>query len=191
MQRAGAVVAGDERNEGSKRHKPLFSDSAIPLSDAKWAEIIATASIPSAARADIEGCIGWLRFAQERHAASSLAAKQLPKSTSGMLKHFETLEAHPHVIRLELNFPTLKRLAGAPKSGRSGWSKKALEHQFVKLIAEVAAKHTGERITRSYKSPLPNLVRQVCKIAADIGPGTVDEALREYIGKIRRGENQL
>ena len=173
-------MAGEER-EGSAL--------TVPLSDGKWAEIAAKTGLPSAARAEIGSWIGWLRFAQERQAATSLAGKPLPKSTSGMLKHFETLEAHPHVYRVELNLPILKSLAGTPKPGRSGWSKTRLEYQFVKLIAEVVAKHTGEQITRSYKSPLPKLVAQVCKIGANIGPGTVDGALKEYIGKIRRGEN--
>jgi hypothetical protein len=188
MQRAGAVVGGDER-EGSPCQTPLFSNLAVPLADEKWAEIAAKTGMPSAARADIEGCIGWWRFAQERQLAASLAAKQLPKSTSGMLKQLETLEAHPHVYCLQLDLPTLKRLAEPQKRGRSPWSKTALEHQFVKLIAEVLAKHTGERITRSYKSRLPELVTEVCKLAANIGPGTVDAALKGYIG--RRAEVKM
>jgi hypothetical protein len=106
-----------------------------------------------------------------------------------MLKHLEALEAHPHVKRLELSLNVLKSLAGPAKRGRSGWSKTALEHQFVALIAEVVAKHRNERITRSCKSDLAATVKQICKIVANIGPGTVDEALKQYIQQKPRGEN--
>jgi hypothetical protein len=182
-------VAGDQPDQRSPCQTPLFSNLEVPLSDEKWAEITATTSVPSAARADIENWIGWFCFARERQAAISLAAKPLSKSTSHMLKHLETLEAHPHVKRLELNLTVLKSLAGSAKYGQRGWAKTALEHQFVKLIAEVVAKHRNEQITRSYKLELATTVKQICKIVANIGPGTVDEALKQYIRQKRRGEN--
>ena len=168
--------------------KRLVANLPVPLSDEKWAEISAKTSMPSAARADIETWFGWFQFAEEREAAISMVTTPLPKNTSGALKHLETLETHQHVIRLELDLPILKKLSELPKPGRSG-SKTKLQHQFVKLIAEVVAKHINEQITRSYKSKLPTTVKQVCKIVANIGPGTVDEALKQYIQQKRRGEN--
>jgi hypothetical protein len=98
----------------------------------------------------------------------------------GELKHLSlTLE------RLDIWFgAALKRVTRKPTRNPENLC------EFVAHLGRILRNHTGKKLTRSNKSPIPLFVDNVANLASPngVGPGSVDEALKSAIKKERVSE---
>jgi len=188
------------------QHPASFcANLAVRFSDQQWSRIARLSGLPDQARKDLEGAFGLHQFARDRQANYRIALltpkdrRKLRGGTLRLSKSMTTmfaplmdrqlaLQLDPSIEILLEKLAEFVRLLDGFKSPPPR-VKNHLDRQFVIVVAFFLEKYTGRRISRTYKGDLPKLIKDICNVARlKIGSGTIDEALKDYISRVR-GEN--
>jgi hypothetical protein len=183
----------------------LTSFLAFEFTDEQWTKLVKLSdALPHDARADFQDIARSYLFARARKLLHEVehrdARERLRKKILSVLEDSEWPIATAWLVGgwgTSLNArsiiePWLKLLAKklelqnsrvAPDASRPGPKSSQVAYQFVAGAATLFEKHTGKPVTRSRKrGRFADFITELSAIVdSNIGPGTIDEALKEYI----------